>query len=184
MDRREFVRAAGLGALSLQIVSLGVPMSAASAAASKRPFHHFTPEEGVSFAAFADSLAVGAANAGVAYFVDYQLGLNPNDCLLMAKYFNVKPPYLDFYRAGLLALNAFARARHQKRVIDLDSAQLHAVVATIAAGNPPGWEGPPAPLFYLLARSDAVDVVYGTPEGFERLGIPYMAHIAPPRAWS
>ena len=58
------------------------------------------------------------------------------------------------------------------------------VLATIAVSNPPGWEGPPAPLFYLLARSDAVDAVYGTPEGFERLGIPYMAHIAPPRAWS
>lgn len=184
MDRREFVRAAGLGALSLQILSQGVAMSAAGAAAARRPFHHFTPDEGAAFSAFADALAVGAANAGAAYFVDYQLGLNPNDCLLMAKYFNVKPPYLDFYRAGLRALNTFARSRHQLPVKDLAAAQLHALIATIATGNPPGWDGPPASLFYLLARSDAVDAVYGTPEGFERLGIPYMAHIAPPRAWS
>jgi hypothetical protein len=34
-----------------------------------------------------------------------------------------------------------------------------------------------------LLRSDAVDVVYGTVEGYESLGIPYMAHIAPDRRW-
>jgi hypothetical protein len=32
-------------------------------------------------------------------------------------------------------------------------------------------------------RSDAVDVVYGTPAGFEALGVPYMEHIMPPRRW-
>jgi len=31
-----------------------------------------------------------------------------------------------------------------------------------------------------MVRSDAVDVVYGTVEGFERLGVPYMPHILPP----
>ena len=32
-------------------------------------------------------------------------------------------------------------------------------------------------------RSDAVDVVYGTPEGFAKLGVPYMPHIMPPTSW-
>jgi hypothetical protein len=32
---------------------------------------------------------------------------------------------------------------------------------------------------YFVLRSDAVDVVYGTMEGYESLGVPYMPHIVP-----
>jgi hypothetical protein len=34
-----------------------------------------------------------------------------------------------------------------------------------------------------VLRSDAVDVVYGTMEGYASLGIPYMPHIAPTKRW-
>ncbi len=50
-------------------------------------------------------------------------------------------------------------------------------------GKLDGWQGPPGPFVYLVTRSDAVDVVYGTMEGYESLGIPYMAHIVPERRW-
>jgi hypothetical protein len=46
-----------------------------------------------------------------------------------------------------------------------------------------GWQGPPGPFVYTVLRSDAVDVVYSTMEGYEALGVPYMAHIAPERRW-
>ena len=46
-----------------------------------------------------------------------------------------------------------------------------------------GWQGPGGSFVYLLLRSDAVDVVYGTMEGYEALGIPYMPHIAPDKRW-
>src|SRR3989475_7787670 len=46
-----------------------------------------------------------------------------------------------------------------------------------------GWQGPPGPFIYFVTRSDAVDVVYGTVEGYESLGIPYMPHIAPEKRW-
>ena len=65
----------------------------------------------------------------------------------------------------------------------LVSAQGRSLVEKIANSNPPGWAGPPAPLVYFVVRSDAVDVVYGTPEGFDKLGVPYMQHIMPPRKW-
>jgi hypothetical protein len=45
------------------------------------------------------------------------------------------------------------------------------------------WSGPPPPLFYMMVRSDAVDVVYGTKEGFDQLNVPYMAHIMPRERW-
>ena len=41
----------------------------------------------------------------------------------------------------------------------------------------------PAGQAYFVLRSDAVDVVYGTMEGYERLGVPYLPHIAPDKRW-
>jgi hypothetical protein len=35
----------------------------------------------------------------------------------------------------------------------------------------------------MVLRSDAVDVVYGTVEGYDALGIPYMPHITPVTRW-
>jgi hypothetical protein len=46
-----------------------------------------------------------------------------------------------------------------------------------------GWSGRPAALVYAVLRADAVDVVYGTMEGYEALGIPYMPHIPPEKRW-
>ena len=46
-----------------------------------------------------------------------------------------------------------------------------------------GWQGPAGAFVYLVTRSDAVDVVYGTMDGYAALGIPYMAHIAPTTRW-
>ncbi|MGA8419474.1 MAG: hypothetical protein WB691_06890, partial [Pseudolabrys sp.] len=46
-----------------------------------------------------------------------------------------------------------------------------------------GWHGPTGPFVYLILRSDAVDVVYGTVEGYAALGIPYMPHIVPEKRW-
>ena len=46
-----------------------------------------------------------------------------------------------------------------------------------------GWQGPAGPFVYNVLRSDAVDVVYSTMDGYEALGVPYMAHIAPERRW-
>ena len=45
-------------------------------------------------------------------------------------------------------------------------------------------QAPPAAGFvYFVLRSDAVDVVYGTVEGYAELGIPYQAHIMPLKRW-
>ena len=46
-----------------------------------------------------------------------------------------------------------------------------------------GWQGPAGSFVYLVLRSDSIDVVYGTMEGYESLGVPYMPHIAPDKRW-
>jgi hypothetical protein len=183
MDRRQFLKKAGT-ASALTILVAGSMMTPAEAFASARPTTVLKAPEAATLAAFGDALVPGARAAGVAHFIDYQLSLDPNDCLLMAKYFNIVPPYSDFYRAGLKALNQYTQKTHGKSFEALDAGAARQTVQAISAANPEGWEGPPAPLFYLLVRSDAVDVVYGTEEGFEKLGIPYMAHIKPPKSFS
>lgn len=133
--------------------------------------------------AFGEILVPGAAEAGLAHFVDSQLAADPNDCLLVTRYFNIEPPYLPFYAGTLASLESLSAARHQRAFAALGEAEAVALVRELGAGTPRGWSGPPAELGYLVIRSDAVDVVYGTVEGFRRLGVPYMPHILPPRPW-
>ena len=57
------------------------------------------------------------------------------------------------------------------------------VVNLMRQGKLAGWQGPPQGFVYFVLRSDAVDVVYATVEGYEALGIPYQAHIMPLRRW-
>ena len=46
-----------------------------------------------------------------------------------------------------------------------------------------GWQGPARAFVYFLLRSDAVDVVYGTMEGYASLGIPYRPTSRRPKRW-
>lgn len=143
----------------------------------------FTQYERETFIQFSETIVPGATQAGTIHFVDYQLRQDPNDCLLMLKYFQITPPYVDFYKSGLLALDEFSQTNYGKKFTHLSTVQQTKIVKKIIAG-PKEWNGPPAFLFYMFVRSDAVDLVYGTPEGFEKLDIPYMAHIDPPKEWS
>ena len=105
--------------------------------------------------------------------------------MLMCKYFpGINAPYAEFYHAGLDALESYTQSRFQQSFAALTSAQKDTVVQALWEGKAEGWQGPPPPLFYMMLRSDAVDVVYGTEGGFEALGVPYMAHIRPPHDWS
>lgn len=143
----------------------------------------FTVAEAATFEALGEVLLPGAAEAGIAHFVDHHVSVPPADSLLLIRYLEVPPPYGDFYRGGIASVEGLAQARYRVPFTKLDAGQSRALVGELLSKNPSGWRGPPAMPFYLSARSDAVDVVYGTMAGFERLGIPYMAHIEPERSW-
>lgn len=133
--------------------------------------------------ALGEALVPGAAAAGLTHYIDQQLAANSVDSLLMIRYLDVPPPYAAFYKPCLASVEAAAVKMHRHPLHVLTGTQRDDVVRAIQRGNPDGWEGPPAPLFYFVLRSDAIDVVYGTAEGFAKLGIPYMAHIVPPSNW-
>ncbi len=133
--------------------------------------------------AFGEVLLPGATAAGIAHFVDHHLGVPAADSLLTIRYLDVPPPWADVYRAGLAALARLAEARHGSAFESLRAAQADSLVGEIIKAQPDGWQGPPAPMFTFVVRSDAVDVVYGTREGMARLGLPVMAHLDPEREW-
>lgn len=183
LDRRQFLERAALGLISVAVAGAELMMTPAEARAQGAGFKVFTADEAAALEALGEVLLPGAAEAGLAYYVDHHLAQPPADSLLMIRYLDVQPPFAPFYQGGLAALDAAATKAHGKAFAELAAEPAKALVAALGGGNPDGWSGPPAPFFYFVTRADAIDVVYGTMAGFEKLGIPYMAHIEPVARW-
>ena len=132
----------------------------------------------------ASALVPGARAAGIAHFIDQQLSVPPGEALLEARILNVRPPYANFYRAAIGAVDKASQTLNSgRRFAQLNPSEQHDFVDTMRQNKIQGWQGPGGSFVYLVLRSDAVDVVYGTVEGYEALGIPYMPHIAPDKRW-
>ncbi|AZI45354.1 gluconate 2-dehydrogenase subunit 3 family protein (plasmid) [Deinococcus psychrotolerans] len=181
LSRREVLARMGLGLAALTISTVLGPLSPAQARVQGVPLKHFTPAEAAALEAWNDTLVPGAAEAGVVYFLDDQLSKDLP--LLLLRYTDFPAPALSFYQGGIHALDALSQAQYQQPFAQLDAAKRTSLAGQVAQGSAKPWDGPPAPLFYFVTRSDAVDVYYGTEAGFARLKLPYMAHIAPPKAW-
>jgi len=181
--RRQILKGAALGALAYTIGGTEVLLSPREARAQDVPLKVLTADERAALEALGDTLLPGAKDAGLAYYIDQQLGVPAGESLLMARAVGVMPPYANFYRAGLAALDAASQKAHGAKFAALPHEKRSAFVEEFRQKVPEGWSGPPSPFFYFVSRADAVDVFYGTVEGFERLGIPYMPHIAPLKRW-
>jgi hypothetical protein len=148
------------------------------------PLRTLKPEEAKALAAVGEALVPGARTSGMVQFVDQQISIPPEEALLEARIMNVRPPYAGFYRAAIGAIERASKAGHGGRgFAELDPAEQSAFIDLMRQNKVEGWQGPPGAFVYFLLRSDAVDVVYGTQEGYARLGVPYMPHIAPTRSW-
>lgn len=177
-NRREFIHGSALGLLGIALQ----PQTKAATRPDAPPVA-LSREETAALDAVGEVMLPGARDAGISDYIGTQLLLPPERQVLMIKYIVANPPYLDFYRAGLYALEAASVARHARHFARLPAAQAAALVLDVGAGRVSIWSGPPQPLFHFVLRNDALDVVYGTKQGFNRLGTPYMAHIDPPTAW-
>ena len=175
--------AAGLGLLPFLVNGCTQEMTPAEARHRGVPLRTLQQGEAAILARLGEVLLPGADEAGMVHFVDHHLSVPAEQSLLMIRYMDVPPPFADFYRAGLAALDGHARAAHGQGFAELPADRAQQVVGAMGRQQPEGWLGPPSQLLYFVTRSDAVDVVYGTPKGFERLGLPYMPHIEPERFW-
>jgi hypothetical protein len=181
--RRAFMQGAGIGVLAFTIDGVEVMLTAAQARAQGVPLRMLKPEEAQTLEAVGETLAIGARQAGIAHFVDQQLGLPPPYALLTIRVSELRPPYVNFYRAALGGIERASQAQHGRTYGELDEAAQRDFVTRLRQGKLEGWQGPSQSTVYGMLRNDAIDVVYGTVEGFARLSVPYMPHILPQRSW-
>ena len=183
MQRRAFVKGAALGALAFTVGGSQVLLTPGEARAVGVPFRLLQAHEAETIEALGETLVPGAQRAGVAHFIDQQVSVSPTEALLEARQLNVKPPFINFYRAATRAVDKAAEARSGRRFAALAAADQHDFIDAMRQNKIDGWQGPAGSFVYLVLRSDSIDVVYGTMEGYEALGVPYMPHIAPDKRW-
>jgi Gluconate 2-dehydrogenase subunit 3 len=183
IERRAFMKGATLGALAFTVGGSTVMLTAGEARARNIPFRLLKEAEAELIEAIGDTLVQGARAAGVAHFIDHQISVPAGEALLQARIMNVRPPFADFYRAAIAAVEGGSQKAYGRKFTELTAAQKVEFVQNMRQNKIEGWQGPGAPFVYTVLRSDAVDVVYGTMEGYQALGIPYQAHIVPEKRW-
>jgi hypothetical protein len=182
--RRTFVRGAAAGALAFTVGGAEVLLLPREARAQKVPLNVLNADEAARLEAVSETPVPGARDAGIAHFVDQQCSVAPHEALLAIRISNVRPPFVNFYRAALNEIDRQCNTAHGKPFAQLTPQEKTAFIGTMRVGKHADWKGPPPQqAIYGAFRADGVDVVYGTVEGFERLNIPYMAHILPTARW-
>jgi hypothetical protein len=183
IGRRGFVKGATLGALAFSVGGVETIMAPNEARARNVPFRLLDAHQGETLEALGETLVPQAREAGIAHYIDQQLSVSPQESLLQARIFNFRPPFADFYRATIVSVDDLSRKLFGKAFAQLEAKDQREFVDRMRQNKLEGWTGKPAALAYAVLRADAVDVVYGTMEGYEALGIPYMPHIPPEKRW-
>jgi hypothetical protein len=183
IKRRTFMQGAVLGSLAFSVGGVEVLLTPEQARAQGLPLKVLSQDEATSLEAVAEALVPGARAAGIANFIDQQCSVPPHEALLTLRMADGKPPFINFYRAALKEIDRQCVAKHGAAFATLTAEQQHDVLNLLRQGKHEGWQGPGQGLVYGTLRNDGVDVVYGTVEGFERLGVPYMPHILPTKRW-
>src|SRR5467141_3396353 len=111
MKRRDFVRGATLGALAFTVGGAKILLTTREARAQGVPFRLLKASEAETVEALGEALVPGARAAGISHFIDQQLSVPPEDALLEARILNVKPPYSNYYRAAVGAIDRASQAR-------------------------------------------------------------------------
>jgi hypothetical protein len=183
MERRAFIKGAAFGTLAFTVGGAEVLLTPRQARAQNVPLRTLTADQAATLDAMGEGLAPGAKAAGITNFVDQQIAGPPEDALLQARILNVRPPYANFYRAALGAIDGASDKANGRKFAQLSADEQRNFINLMRQNKLEGWQGPPAPFVYAILRSDAVDVTYATMEGYAALGVPYMPHIAPAKRW-
>ena len=183
IGRRGFVKGATAGALVFAVGGVEIVMTAQQARARGVPFRLLDAHQGETLEALGETLVPQAREAGIAHFIDQQLSVPPGESLLQARIFNFRPPFADFYRATVKTIDGASNKMFGRDFAQASVAEQRQFVDLMRQNKIEGWIGRPGATVYAVLRADAVDVVYGTMEGYEALGIPYMPHIPPEKRW-
>ena len=116
IERRAFMKGAAMGALAFTVGGAKILLTAREARAQGVPFRLLKADEAETLEALGETLVPGARAAGIAHFVDQQLSVPPEEALLEARILNVKPPYANFYRAAIGAIDRAERCTIEIRI--------------------------------------------------------------------
>jgi len=183
IERRAFVKGAALGTLAFTVGGVTQMLTTGQARAAGVPFRMLKAPEAETIEALGETLVPGAREAGISHFIDHQIAVPAEQALLQARIMHVRPPFANFYRAAIGAVNRASNAQKGKPFAQLSAGEQSEFVGLMRQNKIEGWQGPAGAFVYTVLRADAVDVVYSTVEGYEMLGVPYMPHIAPERRW-
>src|SRR5947207_3204757 len=163
IERRAILKGAAAGALAFTVAGAEVLLTPAVARAQGVPLRTLTPAQAATLDALGETLVPGARQAGISHFVDQQISIPAEEALLEARILNVRPPYANFYRAALAAVDRASQALNNGRTFaQLTDAEQRSLVDNIRQNKIEGWRGPAGPFVHLLLRSHAVDAVHGT----------------------
>jgi hypothetical protein len=115
MERRVFLKGASMGVLAFSVGGIDILMTPGEARARAVPNRLLSGEEAETLEALGEALVPGAREAGVAHFIDQQVSVPPGEALLEARIVNVKPPFINFYRAAIGGVDKASTARSGKR---------------------------------------------------------------------
>ena len=115
IERRTLMKGAALSALAFSVAGKQVLLSPREARAENIPFRTLTPQQSQILEALGETLVPGAQAAGISHFVDQQLSIPPEEALLEARILNIRPPYANFYRAALGAIDRASLATNDNR---------------------------------------------------------------------
>ena len=110
IERRALIKGAALGALAFTVGGVEVMLTPSEARAQGVPLRTLTAEQAATLDALGETLVPGAKQAGITNFVDQQISGPAEEALLEARILNVKPPYANFYRAALGAVDRASQA--------------------------------------------------------------------------
>src|SRR3984957_1084672 len=110
MERRVFLKGASMGLLAFTVGGSEILMAPGEARARAVPFRLLNAEEAETIEALGETLVPGAREAGVAHFIDQQVSVPPGEALLEARQLNVRPPFVNFYRAAIGAVDKASMA--------------------------------------------------------------------------
>src|SRR5262245_38588716 len=113
--RRDFMRGAALGALAFTVGGVQVLLTPREARARGVPYRLLAASEAETLEAIGDTLLPGARDAGISHFVDQQISVPAEEALLEARILNVRPPYANFYKAAIGAIDKAAATHNDQR---------------------------------------------------------------------
>src|SRR6266404_4079310 len=144
IERRAFMKGAAIGALAFTVGGAEVLLTPRAARSQGVPLRTLTAAQAATLDAVGETLVPGARQAGISHFVDQQISIPAEEALLQARILNVRPPYANFYRAALAALNgASERLNGGRAFAQLSETEQRSLVDNMRQNKVEGWQGPP-----------------------------------------